>query len=190
MNSGAAPGAVGDGVLRSARLELRRLTAGDFDLVHELSSDPRVMAPLGGMLSEAQTRAWLERQLAHFEQHGYGRYLVSHGSEIVGLVGLSRTDFERGIVPGVEIAWRLAFPYWGRGFASEAARLAIDEGFTRFDLSEVVAITSQDNVRSRAVMERLGMSFSPHETFDHPLLAAGDPLRRHVVYRLRRAPRP
>ncbi len=173
--------------LRSARLELRPLTAQDFDLVAQLSSDPRVMEPLGGLLSAAESAAWLERQLAHFRAHGYGRYVVTRGSEFVGLVGLSRADFERGIVPGIEIAWRLAFEHWGHGYATEAAQAVIEEGFSSFELAEVIAVTSIDNRRSRRVMERLGMTHSASDTFDHPLLSAADPLRTHVVYRL---PRP
>jgi len=173
--------------LRTARLELRPLLASDFDLVRTLSSDPRVMTSLGGTLSSQESAAWLERQLAHFRDHGYGRYVVSRETEVVGLVGLSRTDFERGLVPGVEIAWRLSFEHWGQGYATEAARAAIEEGFGKFTLPEVIAVTSVDHHRSRAVMERLKMTHSPKDTFDHPLLAEGHPLRRHVVYRL---PRP
>ena len=172
--------------LRSARLELRPLLASDLELVCAISRDPRVMAPLGGTLSEAQSAAWLARQLAHFRAHGYGRYVVLRETAFVGLVGLSQTDFARGIVPGVEIAWRLAFEHWGHGYATEAASAAIAQGFSSFDLREVIAVTSVDNQRSRAVMERLRMTHSPHDSFDHPRLPEGDPLRRHVVYRLRR----
>lgn len=173
-------------VLRSARLELRPLTAGDLELVQTINGDERVMASLGGLRTLAQSRAWLERQLAHYRDHGYARYLVSRDTQFVGLVGLSRTDFERGLVPGVEIAWCLSFEHWGKGYATEAARVAIDEGFTRFGLEQVIAVTSVNNRRSRRVMERLGMSHSPGETFEHPQLPAGDPLRPHVVYRLSR----
>jgi len=173
--------------LRTARLELRPLTASDLDLVHDLSRDPRVMARLGGPLLAAESGAWLDRQLAHFREHGYGRYVVTREARVVGLVGLSRTDFDGAIVNGVEIAWRLAFEHWGYGYATEAARAAIEEGFSDFDLEEVIAVTSVDHSRSRAVMERLGMIHSPSDSFDHPRLPVGDPLRRHVVYRL---PRP
>jgi RimJ/RimL family protein N-acetyltransferase len=174
--------------LRTARLELRPLLASDLDLVRRLSSDPRVMTSLGGTLSSLQSAAWLERQLAHFRDHGYGRYVVSRETEVVGMVGLSRTDFEHGLVPGVEIAWRLSFEHWGHGYATEAARAAIEEGFSKFALPEVIAVTSIDHHRSRAVMERLKMTHSPKDTFDHPLLAEGHPLRCHVVYRLPRPP--
>ena len=173
--------------LRSARLDLRALTEADLDLVRALSHDPRVMMPLGGLLNADESAAWLERQLLHFREHGYGRYVVTRDAKFVGLVGLSRTDFDCGLVPGVEIAWRLAFDHWGHGYATEAARAAIQEGFSRFELPEVIAVTSINNLRSRNVMARLGMTFSSGDTFQHPRLPAGDPLRCHVVYRL---PRP
>ena len=101
-------------------------------------------------------------------------------------MGLVRDDFDRGVVPGIEVAWHLAFGHWHRGYASEAARAVIEQGFTRFNLPEVIAVTSVDNARSRRVMDRIGMLHSPEEDFDHPLLSESDALRRHVVYRLRR----
>jgi len=172
--------------LCSARLELRALTEADLDLVSALSRDPRVMASLGGPMTVVESEAWLERQLVHLREYGYGRYVVTRDAQFVGLVGLSRTDFDYGLVPGVEIAWRLAFDHWGHGYATEAAHAAIQEGFTLHELREVIAVTSTNNLRSRNVMARLGMAFSPGDTFEHPRLPEGDPLRCHVVYRLLR----
>jgi RimJ/RimL family protein N-acetyltransferase len=173
-------------ILYTERLELRPLCADDIERVTRLAADPRVMAPLGGPRSAPESRAWLDRQLAHIDEHGYGRYAVTRDAEFVGCVGLLRDDFDRGLVPGIEVAWHLVFAHWRQGYATEAARAVIDQGFTHFDLSEVTAVTSVDNLRSRRVMDRLGMLHSPQEDFDHPLLQAGDPLRKHVVYRLRR----
>ena len=172
--------------LRTLRLKLRPVSARDLDQVTALGADPRVMAALGGPLTALESRAWLERQLGHIAEHGYGRQVVECEGQFIGLVGLSRYDFDRGLVPGIEVAWRLAFAHWGRGYATEAARAVIEQGFTCFDLREVIAVTTVDNRRSRRVMERLGMRPSPAETFDHPLLSDGDPLQRHVVYRLGR----
>lgn len=180
------PGGYSPMCLRTARLELRPLRADDLDRVTTLSADPRVMAAVGGPLSAAESQLWLERQLAHTRDYGYGRYLVTRDRDFIGLVGLSRTDFARGLVPAVEVAWRLAFAHWSRGYATEAAQAAIEQGFTSFDLPEVIAVTSVDNTRSRRVMDRLGMRHSPNEDFDHPFLPAVDPRRRHVLYRLRR----
>ena len=90
-------------------------------------------------------------------------------------------------MPCVEVGWRLARSAWGHGFASEAAREALRVGFDELGLDEVVSFTPVGNTRSRAVMERLGMAHDPADDFDHPAVPVGDPLRRHVLYRLGRA---
>jgi ribosomal-protein-alanine N-acetyltransferase len=84
------------------------------------------------------------------------------------------------------VGWRLARHAWGQGIASEAARASVDDGFARIDLDEILSFTAVGNVRSRAVMERLGMVRDEAGDFDHPSLPEGHPLRPHVLYRLRR----
>jgi len=175
--------------LTTERLRLRPITPADLPNVCALGADARVMQSLGGTLNQAQSEAWLERQLAHWREHGFGRFHVACDARFVGFVGLTRTDFDRGLVPGVEIAWRLAFTDWGQGYATEAAHGAIEHGFSTLNFTEVIGVTSVGNTRSRRVMTRLGMIHSPAETFEHPALAAGDPRRTHVVYRLHRAAR-
>ena len=95
--------------------------------------------------------------------------------------------FTANFTPAVEIDWRLAFDYWGKGYASEAACAAVADGFTRLGLREIVSFTVPHNVRSRAVMERIGMKHDAADDFDHPSLGEDSPLRRHVLYRM---PRP
>jgi ribosomal-protein-alanine N-acetyltransferase len=92
--------------------------------------------------------------------------------------------FEAHFTPAVEVGWRLAPAHWGHGYATEAARAAVDYGFVAHELEEIVAFTVPANFRSRRVMERLGMTHDPADDFDHPGIPAGDPLRRHVLYRL------
>ena len=138
-------------------------------------------------MPRAQTNKWLETLLIHWREFGYGRFLVWRADIFVGVVGLSRTDFDAGIVPGVEIAWRLAFNQWGKGYATEAARAAIRDAFERVGLDEVVSVTTRDNARSVDVMKRLGMAPAPGDTFEHPRLPEGDPHRTHIVYRLTRS---
>jgi len=166
------------------RLRLRRVRESDLPAVEALGADGRVMAPFGGPATKEKSREWLARLLAHWTKHAFGRFFVEHADAFVGVVGLSRTEFDAGIVPGVEISWRLAFDQWGKGYATEAARAVIDDGFGRVGLPEIVSVTTPDNLRSRRVMDRLGMSHSPGETFEHPLVPEGDPRRTHVVYRL------
>lgn len=171
-------------ILHSKRLTLRPVRPADLTWITGLSADPRVMTLLGGTRSPERVQSWLERELAHFERYGYCRNLVSCNGAPIGLVGLTRSDFDRGVVPGIEIAWQLAYEYWGQGFATEAAQRVIRAAATDYGISELVAITSVDNAPSRRVMTRLGMRHSPAETFEHPHLAPGHPLRTHVVYRL------
>ena len=106
-------------------------------------------------------------------------------SGFIGVVGLESVSYEAHFTPAVEVAWRLARAYWGRGYATEAARAALDYGFEQLGLTEIVALTVPANQRSRRVMERLGMTRSPEDDFDHPRVPEG-PLKRHVLYRLRK----
>ena len=106
-------------------------------------------------------------------------------ASFVGVIGLSTVSYEAHFTPAVEVAWRLARAQWGRGYATEAARAALDYGFDTLGLVEIVAITVPANLRSRRVMERLGMTRLPEDDFDHPNVPDG-PLKRCVLYRLRR----
>jgi RimJ/RimL family protein N-acetyltransferase len=102
----------------------------------------------------------------------------------IGFAGLAVARFRAHFTPCVEVGWRLASDYWGQGYATEAARLALGYGFGALALSEVVSFTTATNYRSRAVMERLRMRRDPVDDFDYPALPEGHPLRRHVLYRL------
>jgi RimJ/RimL family protein N-acetyltransferase len=166
--------------LRTSRLLLRRWRDEDVAAFAELSADPAVMeylVPLPG---------WVARARAHWEQHGYGQWVVEIPGEasFAGVVGLNTITYEAHFTPAVEVAWRFARAYWGRGYATEAARAALDYGFEKLALAEIVATTVPANQRSRRVMERLGMTRAPEDDFDVPHLPEG-PLKRHVLYRLR-----
>jgi RimJ/RimL family protein N-acetyltransferase len=172
--------------LITERLRLRPVGAGDIEALAALGADDRVMATFGGATTREKSSEWLERVLLHWRVYGFGRFIVERDGVFVGVLGLSRTDYDAGIVPGVEIAWRLAFEHWGKGYATEAARTVLRDGFERLALGEIVGVTAQDNWRSRRVMDRLGMLHSPGDTFEHPLVPVGDPRRTHVLYRLSR----
>jgi RimJ/RimL family protein N-acetyltransferase len=95
--------------------------------------------------------------------------------------------YEAHFTPAVHIGWRLTGRHWGHGYATEAARTLLHHGFDALRLEEIVAVTVPANVRSQRVMQRLGMTYSPADDFDHPRLPEGHALRRHVLYRLRRS---
>ncbi len=132
---------------------------------------------------------WLfERIKEHFRKHGFGLFAAQLREEqsFIGFVGLAAPSFEAHFTPCVEIGWRLAADYWGRGLATEAARAVVKYAFEDLGLDELVSFTVPGNVRSRRVMEKIGMTHDASEDFDHPNLPEGHPLRPHVLYRLRR----
>ena len=156
-------------------------------LFAEQNADPIVMRYLVGPLTRAQSDAYVERSKQDLAEAGICKWAVEVPgvAPFIGAVGLSRVRFEASFTPAVEVAWRLHRHYWGQGYATEAARAAIEDGFTRVGLREIVAFTVLDNKPSQRVMERLGMTRTIE--FDHPALTPDNPLRRHVLYRLSRA---
>lgn len=140
-------------------------------------------------LSRGESETLIARSEECFERLGFGLWALQLRGEgsMAGFVGLNPVPDEMPFSPAVEIGWRLARSHWSRGFATEAARAAVDFGFERIGLDELVSFTTTTNSRSRAVMERLGMSRDPAEDFVHPTLPVDSPQSPHVLYRLRRA---
>jgi RimJ/RimL family protein N-acetyltransferase len=174
--------------LQTARLRLRRWRPDDRAPFARLNADPRVVEFLPGALSREESDALADRVEAHFQRHGFGVWAVEVPgvTPFAGFVGLSVPRFEAPFTPCVEVGWRLDADHWGRGYATEGARAALEVAFVSLRLEEVVSFTVPGNVRSRRVMEKVGMTHSAGEDFDHPALPEGHPLRRHVLYRLRR----
>jgi RimJ/RimL family protein N-acetyltransferase len=173
--------------LQTDRLLLRRWRPADREPLAALNADPRVAEFLGA-LSREESDSLAARIEAGFEQRGFGFWAVEirGGAAFAGFVGLSVPRFEAHFTPCVEIGWRLAAEHWGHGYATEGARAALAFGFDELRLVEIVAFTAPGNTRSRRVMEKLGMTYDPADDFDHPLLAEGHPLRRHVLCRIAR----
>ena len=174
--------------LSTARLLLRRWADADRGPFAALNADPEVMRYFRGPLDRAASDAFIDRIESSFDELGYGLWAVELRSsgEFIGFTGLARQTFAAHFTPAVEVGWRLARSAWGHGYASEAARRAIANGFDDFGLAEIVSFTYVNNVRSRAVMERIGMTRDPADDFEHPRLPADSRLRPHVLYRLRR----
>jgi RimJ/RimL family protein N-acetyltransferase len=174
--------------IRTERLRLRRWKPQDLAPFAELNADPAVVEYLAGPLSREQSDAFVTRVETHFDRHGFGLFAVevAEDAAFAGFVGLSIPSFEAPFTPCVEIGWRLAARFQGRGYATEGARGAMAFGFETLGLPEIVSFTVPANVRSRRVMEKLGMTRDAAEDFDHPVMPEGHPLRRHVLYRKRR----
>lgn len=171
--------------LRTERLLLRRWRFEDREPFSAINSDPMVMELLPSRFSREQSDSLAKRVEDHFAQHGFGPWAVAviGGPDFIGYVGLSTVSFEVHFAPAVEIEWRLAAAQWGNGYATEAARAALDYASECLGLSEVVSFTVPQNVRSRAVMERIGMVRDVSGDFEHPSLPEGSVLRQHVLYR-------
>jgi RimJ/RimL family protein N-acetyltransferase len=172
--------------IHTERLILRDWKDSDLEPFARLNADPRVMEFFPALLTRDESDALARIIRAEIETRGFGGWAVEIPgvADFAGFVGLSVPSFEAHFTPCVEAGWRLAAEFWGKGYASEAARAAIGYGFTTLGLKQIVAFTVPANSRSRRVMERLGMRRTPSDDFDHPELAAGHPLRRHVLYRL------
>ena len=172
--------------LRTDRLHLRRWRPEDLEPFADLNADPVVMEFFPRTLSRGESDAFADRIEQHFEEHGFGLWAVEvvDGGEFAGYVGLWSATFDASFTPAVEVGWRIARRFWGRGLAPEGARTVVADGFDRLGLPGIVSFTSVINTRSRRVMEKIGMSHDPGEDFDHPAVAANSPLRPHVLYRL------
>jgi ribosomal-protein-alanine N-acetyltransferase len=171
--------------LETDRLVMRRWRPADREPFAALNADPEVMRYFPSTMSREESDALVDRIEVDFEQFGFGAWAleVRANGELIGFTGLAVPRFDAPFVPAVEVGWRLARSAWGKGYASEAARAALAEGFDTYGLEEIVSFTYEGNLRSRAVMERLGMSCDPADGFEHPGLP-GHRLSHHVLYRL------
>ncbi len=174
--------------LLTPRTLLRPWRDDDLAPYAALSADPLVMEHYPAPYTRAESEESFARIRAHFERHGFGLWVLEIRDDpgFAGFVGLQIPTFETHFTPCIEAGWRLADKYWGKGYATEAARAALAFAFDELGKDEVVAMTVPGNLRSRRVMEKLGMTRDPADDFDHPRLPAGHPLQRHVLYRIRR----
>jgi len=178
--------------LATDRLLLRPWREADFAPFAAMSADLKVMEHFPSTLDRAASDNVASILKSDLEIMGYGFWALEIPgiAPFIGFTGIRPVTFEAPFVPAppafaVEIGWRLASAHWRQGYASEAARAALAHGFEALGLSEIVSFTTTTNLRSQAVMARIGMTHDEADDFDHPALPNGHPLRRHVLYRLR-----
>lgn len=181
--------AKGTTAIETERLLLRNWETRDREPFARLNADARVMEFMPAHLSRAESDLMADRIENHFIKHGFGLYALElrQEREFIGFAGLSMPAFQAHFTPCVEIGWRLSAEHWGRGLATEAAEAVARHAFESLALDALVSFTVPANIRSRRVMEKIGMTHDPADDFDHPQLPAGHPLRHHVLYRLRRS---
>jgi RimJ/RimL family protein N-acetyltransferase len=170
--------------LLTERLRLRGFVDADREPFAGLNADPEVMRYFVRTLDRSASDARVDRILDEWRTEGHGLWAVERRADraFLGFTGLARHDY----LDQPEIGWRFARFAWGHGYATEAAGAALAWGFEVRRFEEVVSVTAVANARSRAVMERIGLHRDPADDFEHPNVPVGNPLRRHVLYRLRR----
>jgi RimJ/RimL family protein N-acetyltransferase len=171
-------------MIDTPRLILRPWRDADREPYAAMMADPDVGYWLGATLDKAQANAQIDRFEAGASGRGPGFLAIERRDDgaFLGAACLREVPANHPLSGEIEIGWRLARSAWGAGYATEAARALLAEGFGALGCSEIVAFTAVSNMRSRAVMERLDFVRRPERDFDHPALADGHPLRSHVVY--------
>ena len=167
------------------RLRLRQWLPEDRRAFSRLNADSRVMEFFLSPLEKDASDKTADRIESLIRERGWGFWAVEikGGDKFIGFTGLHIPVLELPFSPCVEVGWRLAFDYWGKGYATEAARGALSAGFEKLNLPEIVSFASIGNFRSISVMEKLGM-IRDEKTFEHPGMPEGNPLREHCLYRL------
>lgn len=175
-------------MIETGRLILRRPEARDREGLFAMNADPRVGEWLAGSLSQEQNDALIARIQAHIDEKGYGFWAAERKADgkVIGMAGLLTMGEDLPPGPALEIGWRFAAEAWGQGYATEGAQAALAWAFANTPAPEVVAITARTNLRSQAVMRRIGMTPEPWRDFDHPRVPDGSPLKAHVTFSAKR----
>ena len=178
-------------MIATKRLYLRQWQASDRARFAGMNADPEVMAYFPKLLTPALSNTIANKCQKLIEEHGWGFWVVARkdgadkSDDFIGMVGLNNAHADMPFAPAVEIGWRLHKDYWGLGYATEAARAALDFAFTELALEDVVSFTAVINQRSQKLMQRLGMT-DTQDNFSHPMLDADHRLAEHVLYKITR----
>ena len=175
-------------MIETARLLLRSWRDEDVVPFNAINGDPRVMATLGPLQTLDETAALVARMQAINASCGRCFWAVECKADTApfGWCGIVRGPEAAPIAGKPEIGWRLAYDYWGQGFAREAAQASLDWGFANLPDDAIWAITTPGNPRSWGLMERLKMRRHPNLDFNHPAVVEGSPLRTHRTYSIAR----
>jgi len=173
--------------IRTDRLLMRRWRDSDRAPFAALNGDPETLTFFPATLDRAASDAFVDRIEELFEQQGFGNWAleIRETGEFIGYTGLNPLPDDVPGAGGMEIGWRLVKHAWHHGYATEAARAALTVAFDGAGLAEVWSMTAVLNEPSQAVMRRIGLTEVAR--FDHPRIAAGDPLRQHVMFHLAQA---
>lgn len=172
-------------MIETQRLILRHWVPADKDPFYKINADKRVMEFYPNVLTREESDGIIDRAQALLGNNELAMMAVElkENSKFVGFIGLQNIPFEAEFTPAVEIGWRIAFEHWNQGLATEGANAVLEYGFSNLNLAEIISITFEGNLRSRRVMEKIGMIRDLQGDFSHPRLPVDDRLRPHVLYR-------
>ncbi len=173
-------------IIKTERLILRPWCEEDLAPFAAMNADQRVMKYFPSTINKEDSDAFARRMMQEMQDQGWGRWVVEipGQAEFIGYVGLVHVPFEAHFTPAVEIGWRIAYDYWDKGYATEAACAVLEYAFQTLKLPEIVSITVPQNTRSRRVMEKIGMHHVEDGDFYHPRLPERHKLSWHVLYML------
>ncbi len=175
---------MGSYILSTERLGLRRWIKSDKEPFAELNKDPAVMKYFPRTLTDLESYETIKRINLHFEKNNFGLFAVDNlqTGQFIGFTGFIIPKFETFFTPCVEISWRFKKESWGKGFATEAAKVCLQYGFENLKFETIVSYTSALNLKSENVMRKIGMEFIT--VFDHPQIEKDNTLCRHVLYQI------
>ena len=169
------------------RLRLRQWKEEDRALFADINIDPIVMQHFPRKFSRVESDKFIDDNTERIAKNGWGAWAIDiiDSDQFIGFVGFSHPAPWHPCTGEIDIGWRLSRQHWGYGYATEAAKYALEIGFNSFHFNDVVSFTSACNLRSISVMKKIGM-LDDQTGFQHPRIDEGSPLRKHVVYHLTR----
>jgi RimJ/RimL family protein N-acetyltransferase len=172
-------------MLETERLVLRQWKDSDFPAFGQINMHSSVREFFYQPTTIESSIEMAKRLRDRIAKNGYGLWAVElkEGNQFLGFTGLANVFFGGKPTSWTEIAWRIDPAHWGKGYATEAARLALADGFTRIGLPEIIAYTVPHNYASRRVMEKIEMTHNPSDDFDHPDVPKNHKMSRMVFYR-------
>ncbi|AIF81567.1 N-acetyltransferase GCN5 [endosymbiont of Acanthamoeba sp. UWC8] len=174
-------------IIETERLILRTWSDEDAKAYFDINQDPKVVEFLPHKLTMQQVKDFISAMNDQYKKNNYTLFAaeLKETKELIGFIGLGYTDWQAAFTPCTEIAWRLSSLHWGKGYATEGAKAALNYGFYRCGLKEIVSFTVPMNKRSIRVMEKIGMQHDGAGDFAHPKLPPDHKLSKHVLYRIK-----
>jgi len=171
--------------LSTEHLILRQWRDNDLPPFAKLNADLGVMEYYPNTLNLEESNEMARKLKSLLANRGWGFWAVEEkkSNQFIGFVGLHQPTYDLPVTGCTEIGWRLAKSYWGLGYATEAAKMALNYAFTTLNEKEIFSFTPTGNHRSRSVMERIGMQ-NTKNNFEHPIIPKGHKLRDHVLYKI------